>query len=98
MSRNPGKLLTQLRRFVIRILQDTEDDLEGIVPIPEPTGKATLQEIRDNHLYHQALAINGLHIRVGRVEAKIGLLLSLAFGLFGLAARPVLEMLLKAVL
>lgn len=81
------------RRFLVRILQDTEDDLEDntVVPIPDVDKRATLQDIRDNHLFHQALAINGLHIRVGRVEAKVGLIIALILGLLSLAAEPLLQ-------
>lgn len=92
--------LTKTRRFLIRLLEDTEDDLgedSGIVPVPEPdpAKPASLKEIRDNHLYHQALAINALHIRIGRVEAKLGLQLALQFliasAIVGAAAKIIIE-------
>ena len=97
--------LKTARRWLIRLLEDTEDDLgpdSGIVPVPEPdtrkpvgTVKETLKELRDNHLYHQALAINALHIRIGRVEAKLGLQLALQLAIFGTVFGAVFKVFLE---
>lgn len=89
---NPGKLFHNARYFLIRVLEDSEDDLADTtyVKTPDPSQPASLKEIRDNHLFHMSIAINGLHVRIGRLEAKTGLILALAFGLLGLAARPIL--------
>lgn len=98
-------MLKKQRAWLIKILQDTEDDLEeeSIVPVPDieknpPTVKQAVEEIRTNHLYHQAIALNSMHIRIGRVEAKVGLILALLLGILGLAARPILEPLVETAL
>ena len=80
-----------IRRWFIRILQDTEDELESLVPVIDADHEPTLWELRDNHMHHQAIAINSLHVRVGRIEAKTGLILAILFGLFGLALQELVK-------
>ena len=100
--------MKRVRRFLIKLLESTEDelDIEQIPSIPLQLGehgKATLDSIQNNHLYHLTVghnqvsrAMNAVLLRVGRLEAKVGLILALAFGIFGLAAKPVIEPLVQA--
>lgn len=80
--------MKKVRRFLVRLLEDTEDDLsiEQIPPIPIPLdgihAGASLDSIQNNHLYHLTVghnqhthAINALLTRVGRIEAKVGLII-----------------------
>lgn len=94
--------MKKVRRFLIRILEDSEDDIPSEVvesiPLPDQNAPASLEKIQNNELWHLtyghnqlANAVNGLLLRVGRTEAKVGLILALAFGIFGLAAKPILE-------
>lgn len=88
--------MKRVRQFLIKLLESTEDDLSGedqkiLVQLPDPGKRATLWELTNNHVYHLSLGVNALHIRIGRVEAKVGLMLALIFGIFGLAAKPVIE-------
>lgn len=94
-----GDPTKRFKRFLIRLLQDTEDDLsqDGIykIELRPHDNPATLNELRDNHMYHLALAVNGLHIRVGRLEAKTGLILAVCFGILGIAIKPVVAPLVE---
>lgn len=99
------KGLTGVRRWLIRLLEDTEDDLtvirdEDYITMPElhPEKPATLDELRDNHLMHLTMGMNGLHIRVGRLEAKTGLVLALLTFAVGVALAPWIEEVVSALL
>lgn len=92
----------KIRRFLIRLLEDTEDeiDVELIPPIPMPhiTADATLDSIQNNHLYHLTVghnqmsrAINAVLIRLGRNEAKTGLVLGLLLFIASIIAAPLVE-------
>jgi hypothetical protein len=96
--------MKRVRRFLVKLLEDTEDDLavEQMPPIPipleGPNAAASLDSIQNNHLYHLTVGhnqlahvVNAVLLRTGRLEAKVGLILALAFGIFGLAAKPVLQ-------
>jgi hypothetical protein len=85
--------MKRVRKFLIRLLEPTEDDLSEedqrvLVAPPDPNKPATLDELRDNHVYHLALGMNALHVRVGRLEAKVGLLLAGVFFLVSAALGP----------
>ena len=84
--------MKRIRKFLIRLLQDSEDELDdGVIPMPDPDSRPSMAKIQNNHLYHLTMGHNNLSIRVGRIDAKVGLLLALVFGIFSLAAKPLLE-------
>ena len=99
--------LRTVRRWVIRLLEDTEDSIPDVVipeiPIPQVDNKrATLQEIRDNHIAHLtqghndlARSVNGMHIRIGRLEAKLGFQLALQLAIFGTIIGAVFKVFLE---
>ena len=84
--------MKRFRQFLIRLLSSVEDDLSsGNVLVPPPAGPVTLRQLRDNDLAHHALALNSLHIRVGRLEAKVGMILTLSFMIATLILEPYLS-------
>lgn len=84
------RLRNAILRWIKTLLEETEDDLSYIQP-SDPTTRPTLREIRDNHIAHLTVASNQLHIRVGRLEAKMGLLLGMATALIVLVIGEFLD-------
>ncbi len=83
-------MFRNFRRWLVSILQDTEDDRVANLPIPEPdfSKRPTMKELRDNHLFHLGRGLNDMHVRMGRVEAKVGLLVRLAIAIAAAAMIP----------
>jgi hypothetical protein len=84
-------MLKKFRRWLVKLLSDTEDDLSYITP-PSSTAvggkRPTIRELRDVHLTALTDGVNGLHVRVGRLEAKFGLVLGLQLTVVTAALVP----------
>ena len=102
--------MKKIRKWLVKLLEDSEDDLStdevSQIPMPlEGQPAASLESIQNNHLYHLTVGhnqlahvVNAVLLRTGRLEAKVGLILALAFGIFGLAAKPVIEPIVQKLL
>jgi hypothetical protein len=84
-------MLKGFRRWLVKLLSDTEDDLSFVTPPSSAAvgGKRpTIRELRDGHLAALTTGVNALHVRVGRLEAKFGLVLGLQLTVVTAALVP----------
>ncbi len=98
-----------MRRWLTKVIAPLEDEVEDDlipyhmrIPLPDETEPSTLEKIRLNDMYHQAVLLNGLAdainsigrtfgIRIGRLEANMGFLKTIALGVTGSALTIALQ-------